>query len=110
MFSYFYLMSHCFDFKGRASRTEYWFSIFGFVFCGSILTIIEALILAFVFHLTPGMASLTPVTRFFHSIAMLSLSMRRLRDNGFEKRKYFWWLLPVCIPLAGFASLFPDNF
>ena len=84
-----------FDFKGRATRAEYWY----FVLFYTLGTFFWAVIAGFF-----GMSSIKPIIMailglymFIHIIPSLSLSVRRLHDIN----KSAWWLLVGFIPIVG---------
>lgn len=81
------------NFKGRATRSQYWY----YVLCYFIVSIPFAIIDSVVFHrqilgLILGLALLLPT---------IAIGVRRLHDLG----KPGWWFLMVLIPLAGPIAL-----
>ena len=79
------------DFKGRSSRSEYWW---GYLFSGIVNIVLNVLIP----NLEPGdstglllLALLTLGIRLFMLVALLSLTARRLHDVN----KSGWWYLLI---------------
>jgi len=92
-----------FDFSGRASRSEYWWSYLGYMMFVTVFQIAMAIIMvipALLFPETPIISvivllvAVIPVLVHI-SIPLLSLSIRRLHDVGYSG----WWLLLILIPL-----------
>ena len=109
MISFFQLMKHCFDFKGKTSRGEYFMGLLSFVFIGGFLRICESLIWLFVFDFPPETASKTSIFLVFGIIALYSLSCRRLRDAGYSERALKWITFPFGYAIAFFVSLLPNE-
>ena len=93
------------DFKGRATRSEYWYWVlfyvladltfswlFNFTFVG---TVFEGIVGETLDFLIPTFASVVLV------IPSLAVSMRRLHDTG----KSGWLLLLILVPIIGWIIL-----
>lgn len=81
------------DFKGRASRSQYWY----YILCYFIVSIPFAIIDAVLFQtqilgLLLGLALIVPT---------IAIGVRRLHDLG----KPGWWFLMVLIPIVGPIAL-----
>lgn len=86
------------QFKGRASRSEYWW-----FFAGQALVALLFVLTDFVFFVAfgtyPGLLfeALLIIVYFVYQLALLAVSVRRLHDMNFVG----WWVLvPVFYPLA----------
>ena len=84
---------HFFDFKGRASRREYWMFILVNVLAGLSLTLVERM-----FHLSwpyyvYQWAVLLPGT---------GVCVRRLHDAG----KSGWWMVGLFVPFLNFYVIY----
>ena len=109
MFSFYHFMKHCFDFKGRASRAEFFFSIPSYLLFGGLLHICEALIYFFVLGFSAEFASRFSLVSLFGGISMCSLAVRRLRDAGYSERTLKWIAFPVGPCIAFFVSMIPNE-
>ena len=85
------LKNHYCDFKGRATRTQYWL----FVLFTIVLLLPINLILLFTI---PKLMSLLNLALFIPNLAIIT---RRLRDGGFSP----WWLLIGLLPVLGWLVL-----
>ena len=84
-----------FDFKGRASRSEYWYWVL-FVFLLTIVTM--ALDLALFPPATPEEVDEGPISAIGNLVTLIpgmSLAVRRLHDVN----RRWWWLLTIIPPL-----------
>jgi uncharacterized membrane protein YhaH (DUF805 family) len=81
------------EFKGRASRPEYWWFFLSYV----IVYIVGALIVGAV----RGLAFLLWIILIAYFIPLLAAAVRRLHDTG----RSGWWYLIGLIPLVGFIIL-----
>ena len=109
MFTYFHFMKHCFDFKGKASRTELFFSVLSYAFVGGFLRICEALIWNVVFDMSPELASKLSITGLFGTIALYALCVRRLRDAGYKEKTLKWIAFSFGPHIAFFISMIPNE-
>lgn len=84
------IKNHYFDFKGRATRKEYWMFALFYLVIYILLSIVDYMI---------GMQILT----FLFSLALLvphiALAARRLHDTG----KSGWWQVIVLVPFVGWV-------
>jgi len=96
------IFQHYLDFKGRASRSEFWY----FVLFNLLVTLVLMLIDNFLInqpllHMTPEEASRGGILQVVYSLAVflptLALSVRRLHDIG----KSGWWMLLSFVPIIG---------
>ena len=109
MLSFFRFMKHCFDFKGKASRSEYYFSIASVIFIGSIIRACEAVFLMFVLDQPIEIASRISIFSVFLYIGLYSLSCRRLRDAGYSEKTLRWITFPFGLTIAFFISFLPNE-
>ena len=93
-----------FDFSGRASRSEYWWSYLGYMIFSTFfqfVIIIIMMIPLLLFPETPEVSmiflliALIPVLILI-GLPILTVSVRRLHDVGYSG----WWYLLLLIPLA----------
>lgn len=90
-------VNYC-NFKGRSSRSEYWwFALFNII-VGVVLGIVLGII-GVSENVINGISSLLTLALFLPG---LGLSVRRLHDIG----KSGWWLFLALIPLVGAIILF----
>ena len=78
---------HYFDFKGRSTRSEYWWWLLFVVLAGIALTIVDMGIGTFNYESGDGL--LSGLFKLATLITGLALGARRLRDIN----KSAWWLL-----------------
>lgn len=99
MLSYYpHSLANCFNFRGRARRTEFWiFALVNFA-VGFTIGIIEGL------TGNPNVAVVGGVFQLIVFIPSISLFVRRLHDTG---RSGWWWFFPFVIALLGMASFIP---
>ncbi|MFK7803229.1 MAG: DUF805 domain-containing protein [Anaerolineae bacterium] len=91
---YLKVLQHCFDFSGRARRTEYWtFTMFNFGI-SIVLGIIDFLVLG---AGESGFSILSTLYMLAVLIPGVAVSVRRLHDAGYSG----WYLLCAFIPLVG---------
>lgn len=86
--------TRAFDFQGRASRSEFWFSLLMLILVGiAIFALIAAM----------GEAAVALIGIFYLVIIIpqLSLSVRRLHDSD----KSGWWLLLSIVPLGSLVLI-----
>jgi uncharacterized membrane protein YhaH (DUF805 family) len=86
-----------FEFKGRASRSEYWYFILFSFLANMLANAIEAMAPA-----DGALVGLVSLALFFPSLAVL---FRRLHDTD---RSGWWWLLSF-VPLIGWIVLIVFN-
>jgi len=92
-----------FNFRGRASRSEYWWFLLAYFIVAFIIAFIEGLLIPNLAIGQSGPASNLLTLALF--IGQLSLTARRLQDRGHTG----WWQLAYfvpLIPLIYFAFLF----
>ncbi len=89
------------DFKGRASRSEYWYFVLFCIIIAIILSIIDSI---FGFHPAEGSRAggLGSLFSIITIIPSLALAIRRLHDIG----KSGWWILVGVIPVINFIGAF----
>lgn len=87
------LKNHYADFKGRASRPQYWY----FVLCSFIVSIPFAIVDSILFQ---GQV-LTLILSLALLVPSIAIGVRRLHDLG----KPGWWFFMVLIPLIGSIAL-----
>ena len=95
------------DFKGRASRSEYWYYLLFSIIVNIILGLIDSLVLNPVLGIQPLVEqSHTGILGTLYSLAILipsfALGLRRLHDIG----KSGWWILLAIIPIVNFIGIF----
>ena len=99
---------NAFDFKGKATRREYWMTLLSILICGFLLGIIIGIFFPFSYkyNLLTGSLETTgsPIGIFINTlwgianiIPGLSICVRRLHDIG----KSGWYYLMILIPVAG---------
>ena len=110
MLTYFHYMKNCFNFKGKASRSEFWLCALSFAFIGGFLWICEALIWILAFDVSPDIVSQITISGMFGIIAFYSLSARRLRDAGYSEKVLRWIIFPFGPPIALFVSFLPSKY
>ena len=96
-----------FNFKGRASRSEYWWAYLAFVIVSVVIMIAEGLAMG-IDYAGSGLAS--NLFTFATLIGWLSLNARRLQDRGHTG----WWQLAFFVPLIpmiyfGILFLFTED-
>ena len=96
-----------FNFKGRASRSEYWWAYLAFVIVSVVIMIAEGLAMG-IDYAGSGVAS--NLFTFATLIGWLSLNARRLQDRGHTG----WWQLAFFVPLIpmiyfGILFLFTED-
>ena len=77
------------EFKGRASRPEYWWFFLSYV--------IVYVVLAIVASAARGLSFLLWIALLAYIIPLIAAAVRRLHDTG----KSGWWYFIVLIPLVG---------
>jgi uncharacterized membrane protein YhaH (DUF805 family) len=75
-------------FRGRASRSEYWYFVLFYLIASIVANILDAAIGV------PAFSAIVAVVFFLPSLAV---SVRRLHDTG----RSGWWFLLVFVPLVG---------
>ena len=96
-----------FNFKGRSSRSEYWWAYLAFVIVSVVIMIAEGLAMG-IDYAGSGVAS--KLFTFATLIGWLSLNARRLQDRGHTG----WWQLAFFVPLIpmiyfGILFLFTED-
>jgi len=104
MIAYFRFWKHCFDFMGITSRKDYGKSVFLFILFGSQIRFLEMLFLEFTFDMPTELAShglLFTIYGCLGTLALISMSVRRLRDGGYLDQSAWKFLIPI----LGFVRL-----
>ena len=98
MGAYFRFWKHCFDFRGLTSRRDYCTSVIYFLLCGNFIRFLEMIFLLFVFDVAAQQASqgfLFTIYACAGFLALLSMSVRRLRDGGYLDRTAWKFFIPI---------------
>lgn len=95
------------DFKGRASRSEYWYFLLFSIIIGLILSLLDSIIINPILGIHPidesGRAGvLGTLFSLGTMIPSFALALRRLHDIG----KKGWWILLALIPVVNFIGVF----
>ncbi len=98
-------LSHYASFRGRASRSEYWFFNLFFIICAVVASIIDRLLgTAFTMHnpMTGAVQSLGygyvyAVVALGLFLPLLTATVRRLHDTN----RSGWWYFIALVPLIG---------
>jgi uncharacterized membrane protein YhaH (DUF805 family) len=94
MNAYTYCMRRYADFSGRASRSEYWFFVLGFLIVYAVCFAIDY----GVFGIGPsGIPPLTLIAYLLHFVPGLAVLIRRLHDID----RSGWWMLISLVPVIG---------
>jgi len=101
--SYFYNvitngLKNCFDFSGRASRSEFWLWNIFIVITTELPTNIIFLILQFFNHPANGekfFVAISVLCGILSLTLLIPMTVRRFHDVGLSGYMYFWGLLPV---------------
>jgi len=80
------------DFKGRTSRSGFWFYILGAIVVAILASVLDSIV---------GMGIFTPLLSLASIIPAIAIYARRLHDIN----KSGWWQLIVLIPLVGVIVL-----
>jgi uncharacterized membrane protein YhaH (DUF805 family) len=89
-------LNRYFQFRGRASRAEYWyFVLFGFL-AGIVADIVDVILFGMRHRIVSSLVSLALLT------PSLAVGARRLHDID----RSGWWLLLTLIPVIGWIVLF----
>ena len=93
------------DFKGRATRSDYWYFILFSVIISIVLTLIDTYAVNPLLGMTPEEAAKGGILSVVFALAMLfpqiGVGVRRLHDIG----KSGWWYLIILIPILGVLVL-----
>jgi uncharacterized membrane protein YhaH (DUF805 family) len=81
------------DFKGRASRPEYWW-----FFLSYVIVYVVTLLLA---SASRGLYALVWIAALAYFLPLLAAAVRRLHDTG----RSGWWYLIVLVPIIGWIIL-----
>lgn len=95
---------NAFSFKGCSSRSEYWYSVLFY-----LIIMILAVVIPFIFYYSTSgsenfidpILSMAITTMIFDTIAVISLTVRRLHDANLSGG--FYWF--TCIPYVGWIVL-----
>ena len=93
------LLQNYFDFKGRASRLEFWLFIITIQLIGFLIKYSENMFTLYPLYSDISVFSVIFVCLTF--LPSLAISVRRLHDTG----RSGWWLLLVFLPIIGFFGL-----
>ena len=93
------------DFKGRATRSDYWYFILFSVIISIVLTLIDTYAVNPLLGMTPEEAAQGGILSIIFTLAILlpqiGVGVRRLHDIG----KSGWWYLIILIPILGVLVL-----
>jgi uncharacterized membrane protein YhaH (DUF805 family) len=95
------------DFKGRATRSEYWYFLLFSIIIGLILSLLDSMLINPILGIHPlDENGKTGILGTLFSLATLipsfALALRRLHDIG----KKGWWILLALIPVVNFIGMF----
>jgi uncharacterized membrane protein YhaH (DUF805 family) len=95
------------DFKGRATRSEYWYFLLFSIIIGLILSFLDSMLINPILGIHPldknGNAGiLGSLFSLGTLIPSFALALRRLHDIG----KKGWWILLALIPVVNFIGMF----
>ena len=89
------------DFKGRASRSEYWYFVLFYVILVVIFRLLDSLVLNPMLGASAEQATQGGLLQMIFAVALIipsiAIGARRLHDIG----KSGWWLLIGFIPVLG---------
>lgn len=93
------------DFKGRSTRSEYWYFILFVFIISVVLTLVDTLLINPALGMTPAEAAqgglLVPIFALAVILPKIAVGIRRLHDIG----KSGWWYLIIFIPIIGVLVL-----
>ncbi|MEM1075299.1 MAG: DUF805 domain-containing protein [Pseudomonadota bacterium] len=93
------------EFKGRASRAEFWWLVLAIFLVSVVIRLIETLMIAPLLGFQVGDERAGQPLSLIFSLAILlpaiAVTARRLHDIG----KSAWWLLIGCVPVVGAIAL-----
>ena len=104
MGAYFRFWKNFLSFKGTTNRRDFWVSGILFNFIGLPINLTEALILTLKYDVPAEQAVKGPIFTVYCCvglIALISMSVRRLRDGGYLNKSAWKFL----IPFVGFMRL-----
>ena len=94
------------NYKGRASRAEYWWFQLVWMIAMFVLTIFQIFVLEDIFSLYEFSAKLDTGLGYAAFAVFMSVSVRRMHDTN---RSGIWYFLPIISMFLGFFIFF-DNF
>ncbi len=83
------------DFKGRATRAEYWYFVLFYIILSLVAGFLDALINPDNFN--AGMGIISTIYMFALLVPSIAVAVRRLHDTN----KSGWWILIGFIPIIG---------
>ena len=83
------------NFRGRASRSEYWYFILFYIISIFVLSIIDGFIGIYKYGLLSGIFIIINI------VPTICLTIRRIHDTG---NSGWWWLISF-VPLVGFFTI-----
>lgn len=95
---------NAFAYRGRASRSAYWWFVAFLGILGALLSIVDELVVSLVGTNNGATLAIVFIISFpllYVDLAMLALFVRRLHDTD----RTAWWMLIVFVPYVGVITL-----
>ena len=93
------------DFRGRATRSEFWYFTLFYVIIAIILQLLDAKVLNPMLGMTAEQAMQGGILQILFALALIipsiAVGVRRLHDIG----KSGWWMLLALVPVIGILIL-----
>ena len=94
------------DFQGRTSRCSFWVALGAHILLNTLLQIGMAIVSVSLLRLTPETAmtyshQLRHVFAILWCVAVLAMTVRRLRDAGYTAKSLLW----LFVPFIGFVAI-----